>query len=104
MQLQIEKPKSSDEWSLNICKACNGITEYWNAPGGQSFYNETKYLDNGFKLRFIKNQLIPYDQKREVYEPGLSIIDVLMFNSIKETNILIDKYELLEKKYELAVL
>ena len=36
-----------------------------------------------------------YDQKRQWFEPGLSIIDVLMFNSPEEINVMLDKYELL---------
>ena len=108
MNLQIDKPSASDEWSLNICKALNyslnksiikdTINEYWNAPGGIVFYDESKYSNNGIKLRFLKNCLTPYDQGRKVFEPGLSIIDVLMFNSIEETNLMLGQYEMLKKE------
>ena len=82
----------------NICKIKNNVTEYWNAPGGINLYDDCKYNDAGIKLRFLKNYLTPYDQKRNAFESGLSIIDVLMFNTIEETNLLLDQFELLNKK------
>ncbi|HQC60653.1 MAG TPA: WbqC family protein [Bacteroidales bacterium] len=39
--------------------------------------------------------LTDYDQKRNVFEPGLSIIDVMMFNSVDEINKMLDNYELI---------
>ena len=70
-----------DEWALRICQAVGGVTEYINAPGGAEFYDRHKYEAAGIKLRFEKCELPPYDQKRPSFEPGLSILDVMMFNS-----------------------
>lgn len=94
MGLEIENPEAPDEWALNICKALGNATEYWNPPGGKSFFNRTKYGKENMKLVFPKINLGSYDQKREEFIPGLSILDVLMFNSREKVFEMLDEYEL----------
>jgi len=94
MNLSIKQAMSADEWALNTCIQLENITEYWNPPGGESFFDRRKYDNAGINLRFQKVKLKPYDQKRNVFEPGLSIIDVMMFNSAEEINKMLDEYEL----------
>lgn len=93
MDIKIDKPSSPDEWALNICRALN-INEYWNPPGGMDFFDKSKYDTYGVNLRFHTQILKPYNQKRTDFEAGLSIIDVMMFNSPKEINNMLDMYEL----------
>jgi hypothetical protein len=93
MNLQIDEVNAPDEWALNICKALGNVDEYWNPPGGQSFFDKTKYDNANINLKFHSIVLTEYDQKRNVFEPGLSIIDVMMFNSIDEINKMLDNYE-----------
>jgi hypothetical protein len=81
-----------DEWALNLCRGMKGVTEYWNPPGGISFYDREKFNRNNIVLRFYNQVLEPYNQKRTPFEPGLSIIDVMMFNSKNEINKLLDNY------------
>ena len=95
MNLKIEKVNDSDEWALNICKAMGGVKEYWNPPGGQSFFDKEKYKEAGIKLYFHNIDLIPYYQKNIQFERGLSIIDVMMFNSVKNIREMIGKFTLL---------
>ena len=83
-----------DEWALNICKVI-GADEYWNPPGGQSFFDKSKYDKVNINLFFQSVEIISYSQKNEKFEGGLSIIDVLMFNSPDEINEMSDKYELI---------
>ena len=87
MYLNIEQPNAPDEWALNICKAIPGVTEYWNPPGGTSFFDPAKYERNGLKLKFIQLSSVGM---------GLSIIDVMMRNSIDEINDMLVDYELFE--------
>lgn len=94
MNLEVEPPTASDEWALNICTAMGNVAEYWNPPGGQDFYDVSKYAAAGIELKFHKVKLTSYDQGRSLFEPGLSIIDVLMFNSPAEVNRMLDDYEL----------
>jgi len=83
-----------DEWGLNVCMAFGNIDEYWNAPGGVHFYDTNKYLKNGIKIYFVKTELRRYEQKipKGEFLPGLSILDVMMFNSPKEINDMLDDY------------
>lgn len=94
MNLQIEQVEAPDEWALNICKAMANVNEYWNPPGGKSFFDRTKYEKAGINLQFQNVLLTPYVQNTVEFEPGLSILDVLMFSSIEEVNMMLDNYEL----------
>jgi len=94
MKMRIEEPKEADEWALNICKEINNVDEYWNPIGGIDFFDKTKYQDAKIKLLFHKMNLEPYNQKRSEFFPALSIIDVMMFNSVEETHKMLDNYEL----------
>lgn len=93
MNLDILPVNEPDEWALNICQALNGVDEYWNPPGGQSFFDRSKYENHGIKLVFQDPILSEYNQKRDTFETGLSIIDVMMFNSVEEINKMLDNYE-----------
>lgn len=95
MHLEIEPVNAPDEWALNICKAIDGTIEYWNPIGGTSFFDKTKYEKAGLNIQFQQMNLEPYDQNRETFEAGLSIIDVMMFNSPEEINKMLDNYKLI---------
>jgi hypothetical protein len=95
MKLALDPVGAPDEWALNICRALPGIDEYWNPPGGLAFFNRKKYESSGIQLKFHKICINEYDQRREAFEPGLSIIDVMMFNSAERIREMLDDYELL---------
>ena len=95
MDLTIEKANAPDEWALNICKAIGNVNEYRNPPGGIKFFDHSKYESNQIVLKFQKINLTEYTQRRPVFEPGLSIIDVMMFNSAEQINAMLLNYELL---------
>lgn len=64
---------------IDICaKEC--ATEYYNLPGGRELYNEFEFSRRNIELHFIQPGLESYPQFTEQFQPGLSIIDVLMFN------------------------
>jgi len=92
MKLDIKEVNSADEWALNISKKLNA-TEYINAPGGVCFFDRKKYEKNNIKLMFLKNKLNPYKQFHLDFVPGLSIIDVMMFNSINKIREMLADYE-----------
>lgn len=94
MNLEIEPVNAPDEWALNICKAIGNVDEYWNPIGGTSFFDRDKYVKNNLILKFQNMKLDEYNQNRDTFEPGLSIIDVMMFNSPEEINRMLDNYEL----------
>lgn len=96
MNLKIDEVNKPDEWAINICKSLGKISEYWNQPGGIKFFDKEKYIRNNISLRFYNQDLNPYNQKRKPFEPGLSIIDVMMFNSKEEINRQLDNFNFLE--------
>lgn len=95
MGVAIHPVCAPDEWALNICKGLRGVTEYWNPPGGMSFFDRSKYEGEQIDLKFQSLKLVEYDQKRPVFERGLSIIDVMMFNSVDRISEMLDDYKLL---------
>lgn len=78
---------------IDICKKENAM-HYINPIGGQELYDFDFFKEHGLELSFIKTLPIEYNQFKNEFTPWLSIIDVLMFNSIEETKLLLDKYEL----------
>lgn len=96
MDIKIETVTSADEWALNICKAIPEASEYWNSPGGMTFFDSAKYKENGIELKFERVNITEYMQNKSPFEPGLSILDVMMFNSPEEINRMLDDYELYE--------
>ena len=54
---------------------------YINAAGGRQIYDRAEFEAEGVDLRFLKTHIEPYPQFGRTFIPGLSIIDVLMFNS-----------------------
>jgi len=63
-----------------------GYEHYVNAAGGKELYSKEYFLNQGVNLSFIKSNAIKYKQYSEYFVPGLSIIDIIMFND-KETTI-----------------
>ena len=94
MNLPIAPANEPDEWALNICKAIDGANEYINPIGGLSFFDRKKYEDSGIKLYFQEMEITEYSQKRSIFEPGLSVLDVMMWNDVNEINIMLDKFNL----------
>ena len=93
LDLEIDEPRQPDDWALNICKAI-GVNDYLNLPGGINFFDTKKYKDAGININFLNISLSEYDQKNSPFEPGLSIIDVLMFNDVQDINDMLDNYSL----------
>lgn len=95
MDLRLDTVKSPDEWALNISKSMNADI-YINAPGGIEFFDRKKYEGANIELQFIKSNLPSYFQGDEKFVPGLSIIDVMMFNTIEEIQQMLDDYEIIK--------
>jgi hypothetical protein len=91
MPIRLETVNAPDEWGLFITLAVGGDA-YLNLPGGVGFYNKDKYLERGIELKFIRNNITPYDQHLKEFVPSMSIIDVMMYNSVRDTNRLIDDF------------
>ena len=79
---------------IAICKQA-GAEKYINAVGGQELYAKEYFATKGIDLKFIKSEPIDYKQFDNDFVPWLSIIDVLMFNSVEEIHKLLNKFEIL---------
>ena len=91
----LNEMNAADEWGIEVSKALNA-TSYINAIGGKEFYDPQKYRANGLDIQFIKNDIKPYKQFHDVFVPGLSIIDMMMFNQPEEIREMLDIHELIK--------
>lgn len=80
---------------LALCKVMHA-KEYINTIGGMELYQKNEFYENGIELKFIKAKPFKYDQFGAEFIPWLSIVDVLMFNSIDVVrNCIYSNYELI---------
>jgi hypothetical protein len=79
---------------FKICKF-EGANIFHNAIGGISLYPRELFLSENIELKFIKTKLFTYKQFDNEFIPDLSIIDVLMFNSIDKINEFLNEFELI---------
>ncbi|KZE81048.1 hypothetical protein AV926_09770 [Myroides marinus] len=104
LQLETEFVYSSDFYMNNelsgkfrvisICAKENALV-YINPIGGQELYNKEDFLSQGLDLYFIQSKKQIYQQFKEEFVPWLSIIDILMFNSVEEIQLMLDEYNLI---------
>lgn len=78
---------------IQIVKECKG-KYYINAIGGNKLYSKDYFKNHDVELNFIQSLKVDYKQFNNEFIPWLSIIDVLMFNSPEEVNIMLDQYKL----------
>ena len=84
----------SAEKLYHICEIMNA-GEYYNSINGQELYSHEEFEKRGLKLHFLKaNDDIVYKQFKNEFVPNLSIIDVMMFNSVEEIQKLLTMYTL----------
>lgn len=79
---------------LAICRLL-GATEYYNAIGGQELYSYEAFREQGLQLNFVETQAIVYKQFDSEFQPNLSIIDVMMFNSKERIKEYLEAYTLI---------
>lgn len=80
---------------LYICKSLDAI-EYYNSIGGVPLYHKERFKENGIELHFTKmNDDVEYKQFNEPFIPSLSIIDVMMFNSVEKIQDMLTQYTLI---------
>lgn len=78
---------------LSICEEL-GATHYINVPGGKTLYDQQSFVTRGLRLSFIQPRAVSYRQFGTGFVPGLSIIDVMMFNDLAQCAKLLDEYDL----------
>lgn len=96
MHLTHAEPSHPMEWSLFTCEEL-GVSEYINPPGGRSFFDPERFRQSGIRLLFHEQRLTDYDQRGPQFIPGLSIIDVMMFNSPSTITDMLEQFTLSEE-------
>ena len=91
--INTKKITHAGQWALEISSVMDA-EEYVNPPGGYSIFDENEFLAKNIKLRFLKPNLKPYVQRRGYFVPGLSIIDVMMWNDKDRIHQMLTDYEI----------
>jgi len=68
------------DWAPFICDAL-GASEYVNPVGGKDLFDVSRFQNIGVKLLFADFSEFQYSTDPYIYEPNLSILDVMMWNS-----------------------
>lgn len=96
---EIDKDNSlmAQERILEICR-CLKTDIYINPSGGRMLYNREDFARQGVQLFFLDTRFdkIKYQQFQNEFVENLSIIDVLMFNSVDKVRKFLKEYDLNE--------
>ena len=95
--LSLDKFRKGQDRIIAIVKTLNGDC-YVNPIGGQNLYSPAKFASNNIDLRFLYCRAEPYKQFSNKFVPNLSIIDVLMFNSIEQIRLMFKQFKLVANK------
>lgn len=80
LPLDYSRVQHAGQWALEITRQLGG-TAYCNPVNGRDLFAPDEFAAAGIGLQFWEASLPAYSQRRPVFEAGLSIIDVMMFNS-----------------------
>lgn len=78
---------------LNLCSVLK-VTEYVNLGARTPLYSKEVFKEHGIDLYYIQSRPIEYQQFDQPFVSNLSMIDVLMFNSVEQINELLLQYDL----------
>lgn len=79
---------------FHIAKKLNA-TSYINAIGGQDLYSNEDFKEENIKLNFLETKAEIYNQYKNEFVANLSIVDIMMFNSVDVIKEMLNKYELI---------
>jgi len=82
-----------DERIIDICNRLHE-KEYVNAVGGKNLYCKLEFSEANIDLKFINKKKIMYEQFNNDFIAKLSLIDVLMFNSVSNIKEMLVSYDL----------
>lgn len=90
-----DSSKTGQDRIIEICEQF-GAAQYVNPIGGVELYDKKAFADHNIELLFLKSdETIKYHQWDEAFYPNLSIIDVMMFNTVNEISDLLEQYSLI---------
>ena len=89
--LSIDHNLRGEDKVIEINKILN-LPTYIKAIGGVELYSKANFEKNNIELKFIKSAPIVYSQFNNEFVPGMSIIDVIMFNNREEISNYLNSY------------
>lgn len=93
-QVDPEPQQRGSERILALCRE-NATREYLNLPGaGRDLYDPADFATAGIRLRFLQPVIQAYPQQAETFVPRLSLVDIIMNNSIDEIQTLLAAFTL----------
>jgi len=101
MNLPLEPVDGPGDWGLRIAQAF-GASELLNPPRGAPFMCQDYYGENGIKLTFQVFENMTYKTGKYQFEPALSILDVMMWNSPKEIKHYLDTFHFASQYQEIT--
>lgn len=93
-EIAIDHDLTGQNKVLGLCEAVGAAT-YVNAIGGMELYSKDVFRERGIELKFIKSRPFDYPQLGNEFVPWLSIVDVLMFNSVREVQTQLSQIDLI---------
>ncbi|MEM3844682.1 MAG: WbqC family protein [Candidatus Parvarchaeota archaeon] len=86
--------RAPGDWAFEISRQ-TGANTYINPISGRELFDRNKFIQAGIEILFIEPKEVKYEQDdHSIFEPRLSIIDVLMFNGLQKTKEMLQFYEL----------
>lgn len=92
--IEVDKDPRGADRVVAICKS-RSANHYINPIGGKALYGREEFDAHGLRLSFLQTNRISYPQFGNEFVPNLSIIDVMMFNSVEQIRMMLNDYSLL---------
>jgi hypothetical protein len=83
MNLELRPIEAPGDWALEIATALKA-SEYLNLPGGADLFDRAEFARRGIELTILEPRQTSYAVDPYSFEPNLSVVDVLMWNSPAE--------------------
>ena len=89
--LGLQTPEAPSGWAVAACRAL-GADRYVNPPGGADLYPAADFVRADLGLGILRPELVEYDRGALAWEPGLSVLDALMFQPPAAVRGLVDRH------------
>jgi hypothetical protein len=80
MEISLGEVDHPGGWAVAIASAV-GADVYLNPPGGRELFDPEEFRRRSVRLGFVEPGMLLYDPKPYTFEPQLSMLDVLMWNT-----------------------
>jgi len=93
LDLSLPPELGPGDWAREICGAL-GASAYVNPVGGRALFDPASFARRGVALHFLQSETFTYAAGRFGFEPNLSILDALMWNSPEAVLAAVQRYHL----------